>query len=327
MTTIFSFSASSSVAKSTIGDTISQIISSSIFQGKCSFPLNLILMLETVGTMGLEHVISWLPCGTCFMIYDNEVFLNNVLPKFFQTRKQTKIRSFYRKLNRWGFNVSKPQSTKKIVAWSRPNFDRATAIQCLNEGLTSSNCLVMMGWTHGIAASSAKKEKGGGTKVATTAASKKDKAKKAVSIGDDEEELDLILSSGPDSMDMMPAFPSLSQSTIASTAETITSSIHHTQPHFDFGQYSLSNDMTRSDDDIFNIPFQDPLFAAAPPSAAAQEHTHTRSMSDHHDEHSTSQTRAPVAGRMSQEDMELSAFFERYARSLPEPTSPDNVNF
>ena len=58
--------------------------SSSIFGGKGTFPLNLAHMLESVESEGLSHIISWLECGTCFVIYDCVVFMTSVLPKFFR---------------------------------------------------------------------------------------------------------------------------------------------------------------------------------------------------------------------------------------------------
>ncbi len=56
----------------------------SIFHGKGSFPLNLTLMLESVESMNLSHVVSWLPDGKSFVIHDPEEFLSEVLPKFFK---------------------------------------------------------------------------------------------------------------------------------------------------------------------------------------------------------------------------------------------------
>ena len=69
-----------------------------IFHGKASFPVNLALMLEHVERLGLSHIVSWLPCGLCFVIQDVEGLLEEVLPIFFKS-SPTKARSFYRKLN------------------------------------------------------------------------------------------------------------------------------------------------------------------------------------------------------------------------------------
>ena len=55
-----------------------------IFHGKGSFPLNLTLMLESVETMNLGHIVSWSSTGTSFIIHDPTQFLSQVLPKFFK---------------------------------------------------------------------------------------------------------------------------------------------------------------------------------------------------------------------------------------------------
>eukprot|EP00985_Skeletonema_marinoi_P022039 scaffold13816_cov89-Skeletonema_marinoi.AAC.1 len=71
-----------------------------VFHGKGSFPLNLALMLETVerpwtydepgvtipgsdeGKM--NHIVSWLSCGSGFVIHQTDLFLSEVLPRFFK---------------------------------------------------------------------------------------------------------------------------------------------------------------------------------------------------------------------------------------------------
>ncbi len=55
-----------------------------VFHGKGSFPLNLTLLLESVESMGMEHLVSWLPDGGAFVIKDPAGFLNLVLPMFFK---------------------------------------------------------------------------------------------------------------------------------------------------------------------------------------------------------------------------------------------------
>lgn len=55
-----------------------------LFQGKGSFPLNLTLMLESVESMGMEHLVSWLPDGRSFVIKDPAGFLGLLLPMFFR---------------------------------------------------------------------------------------------------------------------------------------------------------------------------------------------------------------------------------------------------
>ena len=62
-----------------------------IFNGKGSFPLNLALMLESVerpwdgcNEGKMNHIVSWLPCGSGFVIHDTELFLSEVLPRYFK---------------------------------------------------------------------------------------------------------------------------------------------------------------------------------------------------------------------------------------------------
>ena len=47
-----------------------------------------------------EEIISWLPHGNSFIVYDKKKFTETILPTYF---KGTKYESFTRKLNRWGF--------------------------------------------------------------------------------------------------------------------------------------------------------------------------------------------------------------------------------
>eukprot|EP00986_Skeletonema_menzelii_P006805 scaffold2584_cov141-Skeletonema_menzelii.AAC.3 len=119
-----------------------------VFHGKGSFPLNLALMLESVehpwpsdnGSDGgkMNHIVSWLPCGTGFVIHQPDLFLSEVLPRFFKSSQNTKLRSFYRKLNRWGFSVLRSshldhEGTISSVknAWKHPDFSRERAVECL----------------------------------------------------------------------------------------------------------------------------------------------------------------------------------------------------
>mmetsp|Transcript_1035 Transcript_1035/g.2023 ORF Transcript_1035/g.2023 Transcript_1035/m.2023 type:complete len:319 (+) Transcript_1035:61-1017(+) len=63
------------------------------------FPLKLHAMLEAVQKEGLEHIVSWQPHGRCFVVRDNKAFVP-ILDKYF---KVTKIASFQRQLNLYGF--------------------------------------------------------------------------------------------------------------------------------------------------------------------------------------------------------------------------------
>eukprot|EP00543_Licmophora_paradoxa_P011096 CAMPEP_0202478412 /NCGR_PEP_ID=MMETSP1360-20130828/94447_1 /ASSEMBLY_ACC=CAM_ASM_000848 /TAXON_ID=515479 /ORGANISM="Licmophora paradoxa, Strain CCMP2313" /LENGTH=429 /DNA_ID=CAMNT_0049105691 /DNA_START=1 /DNA_END=1289 /DNA_ORIENTATION=- len=64
-----------------------------------TFPQRLIGMLEAETESG-EEIITWLPHGKAFIIYQKKRFASEVLARHF---KQSKFTSFTRKLNRWGF--------------------------------------------------------------------------------------------------------------------------------------------------------------------------------------------------------------------------------
>ena len=55
-----------------------------IFTGRFSFPLNLTRMLESVESMGLAHIIHWREDEKSFIFCDEDLFLSEVLPKFFK---------------------------------------------------------------------------------------------------------------------------------------------------------------------------------------------------------------------------------------------------
>jgi hypothetical protein len=66
-----------------------------------SFPLKLHTVLDQVEADGLAHIISWQPHGRCFLIHAPKEFVDNVMPNYF---RQTKLTSFQRQLNLYGFN-------------------------------------------------------------------------------------------------------------------------------------------------------------------------------------------------------------------------------
>lgn len=65
------------------------------------FPVKLHGMLDRIEADGLAHVVSWQPHGRCFVVHKTKEFVNHVMPKYF---KQTKMASFQRQLNLYGFN-------------------------------------------------------------------------------------------------------------------------------------------------------------------------------------------------------------------------------
>jgi hypothetical protein len=65
-----------------------------------AFPLKLHAMLDQIERDGLGHIISWQPHGRCFVIHKPQEFVERVIQKYF---RQTKLTSFQRQLNLYGF--------------------------------------------------------------------------------------------------------------------------------------------------------------------------------------------------------------------------------
>lgn len=65
------------------------------------FPVKLHSMLDRIDADGLAHVVSWQPHGRCFVVHKPKEFVDHVMPHYF---KQTKMASFQRQLNLYGFN-------------------------------------------------------------------------------------------------------------------------------------------------------------------------------------------------------------------------------
>jgi hypothetical protein len=65
-----------------------------------SFPIKLHAVLLQVENDGLSHIVSWMPHGRCFVIHKPKEFVDLVMPKYF---RQTKLTSFQRQLNLYGF--------------------------------------------------------------------------------------------------------------------------------------------------------------------------------------------------------------------------------
>jgi len=65
-----------------------------------AFPEKLHAMLSVATEQGFDDVISWRPHGRCFLIHQKQVFVTAIMPRFFA---QTKLTSFQRQLNLYGF--------------------------------------------------------------------------------------------------------------------------------------------------------------------------------------------------------------------------------
>jgi len=66
-----------------------------------AFPMKLHAVLDQVEADGLAHVISWQHHGRCFIVHKPKEFVDHVMPKYF---RQTKLTSFQRQLNLYGFS-------------------------------------------------------------------------------------------------------------------------------------------------------------------------------------------------------------------------------
>jgi len=67
------------------------------------FPEKLYAILELARSESRgcsSDVVTWLPHGRAFRVLDVDRFMTDIVPTFFN---QTRIRSFYRQLNLWGF--------------------------------------------------------------------------------------------------------------------------------------------------------------------------------------------------------------------------------
>ena len=64
------------------------------------FPLRLHQLLEDIQQDGHASIISWLPHGRAFIVHKPKEFVSEILPNYF---KQSKIGSFQRQLNLYGF--------------------------------------------------------------------------------------------------------------------------------------------------------------------------------------------------------------------------------
>lgn len=72
------------------------------FAAREQFPVKLCALLElaALGETAASTSVAWLEHGRGFRILDEQVFIEQAAPLFF---KQSKIRSFYRQLNLWGY--------------------------------------------------------------------------------------------------------------------------------------------------------------------------------------------------------------------------------
>ena len=65
-----------------------------------AFPLRLHDLLDRIEADGFDCVVSWQSHGRCFVVHDTKEFVEKIMPTYF---KQSKIASFQRQLNLYGF--------------------------------------------------------------------------------------------------------------------------------------------------------------------------------------------------------------------------------
>ncbi len=65
------------------------------------FPLKLHELLEKVEEEGHQQIVSWQPHGRAFVVREPKTFVADLMPRFF---RQTKLTSFQRQLNLYGFS-------------------------------------------------------------------------------------------------------------------------------------------------------------------------------------------------------------------------------
>lgn len=65
------------------------------------FPVKLHSMLDAIERDGYAHIVSWQPHGRCFVVHKPKEFVSHIMPKYFN---QSKMASFQRQLNLYGFN-------------------------------------------------------------------------------------------------------------------------------------------------------------------------------------------------------------------------------
>ena len=57
-------------------------------------------MLENSTVEGFDHIVSWVPTGDAFKVYNTEKLAAKILPRFFQMKKHS---SFTRQLHAYNF--------------------------------------------------------------------------------------------------------------------------------------------------------------------------------------------------------------------------------
>lgn len=90
------------------------------------FPTKLHSLLENAEKRGYANVISWQEGGTSFKVWNPEVFVSTIMPKYF---KQSKLKSFQRQLNIYGWK--RIGTGKNRGGYFHPSFIQGIPELCL----------------------------------------------------------------------------------------------------------------------------------------------------------------------------------------------------
>mmetsp|Transcript_8413 Transcript_8413/g.14647 ORF Transcript_8413/g.14647 Transcript_8413/m.14647 type:complete len:307 (-) Transcript_8413:137-1057(-) len=95
-------------------------------ESRLPFPFKLYAMLEYAAESSYSCAVSWDSDGKAFAIHDTDMFMQQLVPKYF---KLAKFRSFRRQLNLWGFtrrscHQSNYLNPKPNDEWFREHFIR-----------------------------------------------------------------------------------------------------------------------------------------------------------------------------------------------------------
>eukprot|EP00579_Thalassiosira_antarctica_P025189 CAMPEP_0202013358 /NCGR_PEP_ID=MMETSP0905-20130828/25926_1 /ASSEMBLY_ACC=CAM_ASM_000554 /TAXON_ID=420261 /ORGANISM="Thalassiosira antarctica, Strain CCMP982" /LENGTH=420 /DNA_ID=CAMNT_0048572881 /DNA_START=35 /DNA_END=1293 /DNA_ORIENTATION=+ len=294
-----------------------------ILNSKISFPLNLTRMLESVESKGLSHIVHWSEDAKSFVICDIDLFLRDVLSLFFKSSEKTKIRSFYRKLNRWGFSMSRKNAYNPNNVWHHPEFNRSSVVRSLDQALQTGKATDFLNISN---ISRGKKRKG-------------DASKELEHDFDDDDDISTTAMDGRDASGFLP--PNLPRSVTASD-----NALSDLKPSFCGGASNATFDLVSSrtsgmmsssyhscapSSNIFALSAQEMLAAYRTTSTSSIGHrlpvpsTNQNNISSlfatvtsHH------RRRQLLQSEMTEEeDSELMTFFGNFAQTLPPPNKVD----
>lgn len=89
------------------------------------FPWKLHQMLERCHIENLQHIVSWVKYGSAFQVHDTGLFVEKVMPNYFD---QTKYESFRRQLNLYGFTRVSKGPDRGVI--SHPEFVEGARSRC-----------------------------------------------------------------------------------------------------------------------------------------------------------------------------------------------------